>query len=104
MGTPASCCITSLVGTRHKVNKREPSVHEATPGGSAIAAGTQTNIWHPSEARLEARGLEENGFLQTRLCPKLLREGRTGQSQAARHQYSCYSLGIPIPEVQGPLR
>lgn len=55
---------TSLVGTRHKVNKREPSVHEAIPGCSAIAAGTQTNIWHPSEARLEARGLEENGFLQ----------------------------------------
>lgn len=40
---------TSLVGTRHKVNKREPSVHEAIPGCSAIAAGTQTNIWHPSE-------------------------------------------------------
>lgn len=49
---------TSLVGTRHKVNKREPSVHEAIPGCSAIAAGTQTNIWHPSEARLEARGLK----------------------------------------------
>lgn len=58
---------TSPVGTKHKVNKREPSVHDlgekATPGCPAIAAATQTNIWHPSEARLEAKGLEENGFL-----------------------------------------
>lgn len=83
MGTPASCCITSLAGTRHEVNKREPSVHEATSGGSAIAAGTQTNIWHPSEARLEARSPEENGFLQTRLCPKLVWL-RTDRSESGR--------------------
>lgn len=55
---------TSLVGTRHKVNEREPSVREAIPGCSAIAAGTQTHTWRPSEARLEARGPEESGFLQ----------------------------------------
>lgn len=51
---------TSPVGTRHKVNKREPSIHDlgekATPGCPAILAATQTNIWHPSEARLEAKG------------------------------------------------
>lgn len=103
MGTPASCCITSLVGTRHEVNKREPSVHEATPGALPL----QQELKLTSGIHLRPgwkRGPEENGFLQTRLCPKLVREGRTGQSQAARHQYSCYSLGIPIPEVQGPLR
>lgn len=33
-----------------------------TPGFPAIVAATQTNIWHPSEARLEAKGPEENGF------------------------------------------
>lgn len=58
---------TPRVGTRHKVNKREPSVHDpgekATPGCPTIAAATQTNIWHPSEARLEAKGPEENGFV-----------------------------------------
>lgn len=57
----------SRVGTGHKVNQREPSVYDlgekATPGSPATGAATLTNIWHPSEARLEAKGLEENGFL-----------------------------------------
>lgn len=82
MGTPASCCITSLVGTRHEVNKREPSVHEATPGGSAIAAGTQTNIWHPSEARLEAGPGRE--WIPADSALSQAGAGRTDRSESGR--------------------
>lgn len=79
MVTPASGSI-HLPG-RHQTpsRKREPSVYDlgemATPGFPAIAAGTQANIWHPSEARLEAGGQrEEDGFLlEPQLCPRLLR-------------------------------
>lgn len=46
MGTPASCCITSLVGTRHEVNKREPSVHEATPGALPLQQELTTSGIH----------------------------------------------------------
>lgn len=58
----------SRVGTRHKVNEKEPSVSDlgqkATLACPAIGAALLTNIWHPCEAAgLEAKGPEENGFL-----------------------------------------
>lgn len=86
-GHPPPAAHTSLVGSRHQVKK---SVHDlsekATPGCPDIAVGIQTNIWHPTEARLEARGpaqREENGFLRGHSSvPGCCSAGRAGQSQA----------------------
>lgn len=74
------------------------------PGCPAIAMATQTNIWHPSEVRLEARGPERGEQIPagTQLCPRLLR-WRKDRSESG-HQYPCYLPGTPVPEVQGLLQ
>lgn len=103
--TPASSS-THLLG-RHQTpgEKGEPSVCDlgetAAPGFPATAAGTQANIWHPSEARLEARGQrEEDGFLLEHSSVP----GCCSAEDRSGCQYPCYLPGYQYPEVQGLLK
>lgn len=107
MATPASCCIHLNGRYQTPSQKREPTVGalKRRPHLAALPLlpELKTNIWHPSETRLGARGQREgNVFLLGHSSVPGCHSGedRSGSGR----QYPCYLPGTPIPEIQGLLQ